>query len=259
LKRNDVVVVNLRYGLKLKGGESLGKNQTEEEMIKLKLIQTLCFGLAVIFGAGTLAQASDLETIKLPKPEITHGKPLMQVLSERKTSREFSPKELSTQTLSNLLWAAFGINRPDGRKTAPSALNHQEIDIFVTMKAGVYRYDAKANTLVPVVSGDMRAITGLQGYVKEAPLDLVYVADFAKMGDSQEAEKRFLSAVDTGFISENVYLYSASEGLATVVRANMDRTKLSEAMKLRPDQKITLAQCIGYPKAKDSGENSTKK
>ncbi|MGO8878988.1 MAG: nitroreductase family protein [Desulfomonilaceae bacterium] len=228
-------------------------------MIKLKLIQTLCFGLAVIFGAGTLAQASDLETIKLPKPEITHGKPLMQVLSERKTSREFSPKELSTQTLSNLLWAAFGINRPDGRKTAPSALNHQEIDIFVTMKAGVYRYDAKANTLVPVVSGDMRAITGLQGYVKEAPLDLVYVADFAKMGDSQEAEKRFLSAADTGFISENVYLYSASEGLATVVRANMDRTKLSEAMKLRSDQKITLAQCIGYPKAKDSGENSTKK
>lgn len=253
------MVVNLRYGLKLKGGESLGKNQTEEEMIKLKLIQTLCFGLAVIFGAGTLAQASDLETIKLPKPEITHGKPLMQVLSERKTSREFSPKELSTQTLSNLLWAAFGINRPDGRKTAPSALNHQEIDIFVTMKAGVYRYDAKANTLVPVVSGDMRAITGLQGYVKEAPLDLVFVADFAKMGDSQEAEKRFLSAADTGFISENVYLYSASEGLATVVRANMDRTKLSEAMKLRPDQKITLAQCIGYPKAKESGENSTKK
>ena len=228
-------------------------------MIKLKLIQTLCFGLAVIFGAGTLAQASDLETIKLPKPEITHGKPLMQVLSERKTSREFAPKELSSQTLSNLLWAAFGINRPEGRRTAPSALNHQEIDIFVTMKAGVYRYDAKANTLVPVASGDMRAITGLQGYVKEAPLDLVYVADFAKMGDSQEAEKMFLSAADTGFISENVYLYSASEGLATVVRANIDKKKLSEAMKLRPDQKITLAQCIGYPKAKDSGENSTKK
>ncbi len=239
--------------------KSFWNNVKEKKMIKSMTVTALCLGLATILITGTLAQAADLQTIQLPKPEITKGKPLMQVLSERKTTREFAPKELSTQTLSNLLWAAFGINRPDGRRTAPSALNHQEIDIFVTMKAGVYRYDAKANTLVPVVSGDMRAMTGLQGYVKDAPLDLVYVADFAKMGDSQEAEKRFLSAADTGFIGENVYLYSASEGLATVVRANMDRTKLSEAMKLRPDQKITLAQCIGYPKAKESGENSAKK
>jgi nitroreductase len=102
-------------------------------------------------------------------------------------------------------------------------------------------------------------MTGLQGYVKEAPLNLVYVADFAKMGDSQEAEKRFLSAADTGFISENVYLYCTSEGLATVVRRNMDMTKLSAAMKLRPDQKITLAQCVGYPKDKAYGDNSSKK
>jgi len=228
-------------------------------MIKSKLIQKLCLGLALLLGAGTLAQAADLQTIQLPKPEITQGKPLMQVLSERKTSREFSPKELSSQTLSNLLWAAFGINRPDGRRTAPSALNHQEIDIFVAMKAGVYRYDAKANALIPVVAGDMGAMTGLQGYVKDAPLNLIYVADYSKMGDSQEAEKMFLSAADTGFISENVYLYSASEGLATVVRANIDKKKLNEAMKLRPDQKITLAQCVGYPKPKTSGDNSTKK
>ena len=129
----------------------------------------------------------------------------------------------------------------------------------MTMKAGVYRYDAKANTLVPVVSGDMRAITGLQGYVKDAPLDLVYVADFAKMGDSQEAEKMFLSAAEHGFISENVYLYSASEGLATVVRANIDKKKLSEAMKLRPDQKLHLRNALDIQKLKHLETNSTKK
>ena len=229
-------------------------------MIKSITVTALCLGLATILITGTMAQAADLQTIKLPKPAITHGKPLMQTLSERKTSREFAAKDLDPQTLSNLLWAAFGINRPDsGRRTAPSALNHQEIDVFVALKSGIYRYDPKANSLIPDVAGDMRAMTGLQGYVKDAPLDLIYVADFAKMGNSQEAEKVFLSAADTGFIAENVYLYSASEGLATVVRANIDKKKLGESMKLLPDQKITLAQCVGYPKAKESKDDSQKK
>ncbi|MGC8605261.1 MAG: nitroreductase family protein, partial [Desulfomonilaceae bacterium] len=227
-------------------------------MIKPKLAQALCFTLTTILLAVSLAQATDeFKTIQLPKPEITHGKPLMQTLSERKTSREFDAKEIDRQTLSNLLWAAFGINRPDGRRTAPSAHNHQEIDIFVAMKTGLYRYDPKGNALIPVVSDDLRAKTGLQGYVKEAPLDLVYVADFAKMTNCQESEKSFLSAADTGFIGQNVYLYSSSEGLATVIRGNIDKKKLSEAMKLRPDQIITLAQCVGYPKVKASGDGTS--
>ncbi|MGC8658650.1 MAG: SagB/ThcOx family dehydrogenase [Desulfomonilaceae bacterium] len=229
-------------------------------MIRSNASIALCLGLAMILALGTVVYASELQTIQLPKPSITHGKPLMQALSERKTSREFASKDLDPQTLSNLLWAAFGINRPDsGRRTAPSALNHQEIDIYVALKTGIYRYDPKSSSLIPDVPGDLRAMTGLQGYVKDAPLDLIYVADFGKMGDAQEAEMRFLSAADTGFIGENVYLYCASEGLATVVRANMDRKKLSQAMKLSPDQKITLAQCVGYPKEDTSGNNAPKK
>ena len=228
--------------------------------MKLKLIPVLCFGMAILLNSMTVSEASELQIIRLPQPQILQGKTLMQALSERKTSREFATEDIPPQTLSNLLWAAFGINRPEsGRRTAPSALNKQEIDIYVVTKAGIYRYDPKPNLLIPVATGDMRALSGVQGYVKDAPLNLVYVADFSKMGASQDSEKRFLSAADTGFISQNVYLYCASEGLATVVRAGIDRTKLGEAMKLGPDQKITLAQTVGYPLSKSPEHSLPKK
>ncbi len=229
-------------------------------MTKLRLISMLFLGLAFLSNFGTLATASELQTVQLPQPQITQGKPLMQTLSERKTSREFAPEDIPAQNLSNLLWAAFGINRPEsGRRTAPSALNKQEIDIYVVTKTGAFMYDPKANSLIPVAAGDMRSLAGIQGYVKDAPLNLIYVADYSKMGDSQEAEKRFLSGADTGFISQNVYLYCASEGFSTVVRAGMDKNKLGETLKLRPDQKITLAQSVGYPRSKPVEQSPPKK
>jgi nitroreductase len=184
--------------------------------------------------------------VQLPAPQTEGGMPLMQALSQRKTSREFSTKELPDQVLSNMLWAAFGINRPDGKRTAPSAMNMQETDIYVATAKGLYLYDPKANTLVQTLAEDIRAKTGGQPFVATAPVNLVYVADHAKMRGSDE-DKEFYSVVDTGFISQNVYLFCASEGLATVVRGYVNKPALAKAMNLRPDQKIILAQTVGYP------------
>jgi nitroreductase len=193
--------------------------------------------------------AQELKSIHLPAPQTDGGQPLMQVLKKRATSREFSSKALPQQVLSNLLWAGFGINRPEsGRRTAPSAVNWQETDIYVVLPEGAYLYNAKGNTLEPVVAGDLRPLTGTQDFVAQAPLNLVYVADFARMGNASPESKVFNSAADTGFISENVYLFCASDGLATVVRGSANKAKLAEALKLRPDQRVTLAQTVGYPK-----------
>ncbi len=197
------------------------------------------------------AGAVELKSIQLPKPQTDGGKPLMQALKDRKTSREFSSEKLPMQILSNMLWAACGVNREDGRRTAPTAKNKQEIDVYVAMAEGLYLYDAKANILVGVAAGDIRAATGRQPFVKDAPVNLVFVADFAKMGDMPADQKEFYSAADTGYISQNVYLYCASEGLATVVRGSVDRPACQAAMKLRPDQKVILAQTVGYPKNSD--------
>jgi SagB-type dehydrogenase family enzyme len=151
------------------------------------------------------------------------------------------------QTLSNLLWAAFGINRPDGRRTAPSAKNWQETDIYVATADGVYLYDAKKNALDKIATGDIRAMTGAQAYVKDAPVVLIYVSDYSKV-NAGDLDRQILVGADTGLIAENVYLFCASEGLATVVRALIDRDALAKELKLRPDQKIILDQCVGYPK-----------
>jgi SagB-type dehydrogenase family enzyme len=197
----------------------------------------------------TVPAGEVLKPVQLLKPQVDGGRPLMQVLKDRSTSRSFSAEKLQLQVLSNLLWAAFGINRPDsGKRTAPSAMNWQEIDIYVAAADGLYLYDAKAHLLQPVLSDDIRAMTGRQPFVKEAPINLVYVADFTRTGTASQEDKELYSAADTGFISENVYLYCASEGLATVVRGSIDRAALAKAMKLRPDQKIILAQTVGHPK-----------
>jgi len=207
----------------------------------------LRLALGCLLVVPLLAPAQELKPIELPKPQTEGGKPLMQVLNERKSARQFSTQKLPPQVLSNLLWAAFGVNRPDGRRTAPSASNMQEIDIYVALPEGLYLYDAKGHRLVPVVAEDLRAATGSQPFVGQAPLNLVYVADYARMGSRPDDAKVFYSAADTGFISQNVYLYCASEGLATVVRATVDRQKLAAQMKLRPEQRIVLAQTVGYP------------
>ena len=202
---------------------------------------------ALVFSGGATAQ--QFKPIDLPKPQTEGGKPLMQALKERASSRAFSKEKIPLPVLSNLLWAAFGINRPDsGRRTAPSAKNWQEIDLYVATEEGLYLYDVKKHALNPVVQEDIRALTGRQSFVTDAPVNLIYVADFLRTGDSSNEEREFYSAADTGFIGQNVYLFCASEGLATVVRGSIDRSALAKAMKLRPDQRIILAQTVGYPK-----------
>lgn len=172
----------------------------------------------------------------------------MQVLSDRKSTREFGSGTLSPQTLSNLLWAAFGINRPDGRRTAPSAMNRQEVSIYVATPEGVYIYDAKDNVLNPVLAGDFRAATGTQSFVKDAAVNLVYVSDLSKTDNAASPEGEMYTAADVGFIAQNVYLYCASEGLATVVRASIDKPALAKTLNLQANQKIILAQSVGNPK-----------
>lgn len=196
-----------------------------------------------------LVCAEEPKPINLPSPVVKGGRPLMQALVMRKSQREFSSKELPLQVLSDMLWAANGINRPENdHHTAPSARNMQEIDIYVAKSDGLFLYNVKKNSLIPITSTDIREFTGLQPFVKVAPVNLIYVADFSKMGNSSREDKDFYSATDTGFISQNVYLYCASTGLATVVRGLIDRPALAKAMNLRKDQKIILAQTVGYPK-----------
>ena len=208
----------------------------------------LVFMLSVFSFMGSFpACAADQSAIQLPKPQMDGGKPLMQALKDRMTSRAFAADKIPVQTLSNLLWAAFGINRPDGRRTAPSAKNWQEIDVYVATPDGAYLYDAKGNELKPVSPKDLRALTGTQAYAGEAAIDLVYVADFSKV-EGGGMDQNTLVGADTGFIAQNVYLYCASEGLADVVRASIDRDALGKELNLKKDQKITLAHSIGYPK-----------
>ncbi|HOK80884.1 MAG TPA: nitroreductase family protein [bacterium] len=212
--------------------------------MKKFLVLCLLIGVVIVF-----AGENEIQPVNLPKPQITGGKPLMEALSARKSMREFSSNELSNQTISNLLWAAFGINRPDsGKRTAPSASNWQEIDIYVATPKAVYVYDAKTNILKPVISGDFRANFGRQAFVKTAPVVLAYVADYSKMGRASQSDKDFYSAVDTGFISQNVYLFCASEGLNTVVLGIVDRENLAKILNLKVEQKIILTQPVGYPK-----------
>jgi SagB-type dehydrogenase family enzyme len=205
--------------------------------------------LVVLVCCAGLLRAQASMTVELPAPQMEGGMPLMEALKARCTTREFAAEPLSKQELSNLLWAAFGINRPDrGLRTAPSAMNRQEIDIYVAMADGLYLWDAKANTLNVISAEDLRAATGRQPFVKEAPVNLVFVADFAKMGEGPIERKNFYSAADAGYISENVYLYCASAGLATVVRGSFDRESLEKVMNLRPDQRVVLTQTVGHPK-----------
>jgi nitroreductase len=198
---------------------------------------------------STAVVAQGLKPIELSKPDTIGGKPLMQVLKSRHSSREFSADTLPTPVLSNLLWAAGGINRAgEGKRTAPSAMNWQEIDVYVATAHGLFLYDPSKHVLQQVLSEDIREKTGIQPFVNEVPVNLIYVADMAKVSKASDADKSFYTAADAAFVSENVYLFCASEGLSTVVRGSVDREALAKVMKLRADQKIMFAQSIGYPK-----------
>ncbi|MFH1478560.1 MAG: nitroreductase family protein [Candidatus Omnitrophota bacterium] len=203
--------------------------------------------LIVICMAGVIAFAEELKSIELSAPQMDRGKLLMQALKERQSNRDFSDKELPLDVISNLLWAASGVNRPDsGKLTAPTAKNWQEIDIYAAMQKGLYLYNRKKHILEPVAAKDIREFTGLQGFTARAPLDLIYVADYSRTA-GDEKDREYYSAVDTGFVSQNVYLFCASESLATVILGSVDRPALAKIMNLRKDQKIILTQPVGYP------------
>jgi hypothetical protein len=212
--------------------------------------------LAALAGqTGNTARSVELAAMVLPKPQTQGGRPLMQALNDRKTNRNISDEKLSPQTLSNLLWAAWGVNRPaiNGR-TAPSAMNVQEIGLYVFLAEGVYLYDGPSHSLKPVVVGDHRAATGTQAGVAKAPLDLIYVADLDKYsagrggrGISDSTVQTAWSNAHCGFIAQNVYLFAASEGLASWFRAFVDAPALGKLLNLRPGQKVMYGHGVGYP------------
>jgi SagB-type dehydrogenase family enzyme len=213
-----------------------------------KIILTF-FVISILLPVTVLCQ--DLKPVQLPAPRTDGGMPLMQALKNRQTTREYSDKKLNDQMLSDLLWAADGINRPELKKrTAPSAMNYQEIDIYISTADGLFLYNAEQHGLIQLSKEDIRAKTGKQDFVKTAPVNLVLVADYTKMSRSDEATKDIYAMADAAYISQNIYLFCASEGLATGVRANVDKEVLSKAMNLRPEQHIMLGQSVGYFVAK---------
>jgi SagB-type dehydrogenase family enzyme len=204
--------------------------------------------ILAVLAVGSVHAAAD-DVVKLPAPQITGGKPLMEALAARQSTREFASRPLPAQVLSDLLWAAAGVNRPaSGKRTAPSARDWREIGIYVTTADGAYVYDANAHALRRVLTRDVRALTGQQAFVATAPVNLVYVADLTRMGDASAEDKQRYAAADTGFIAQNVYLFCASGALGTVVRGSVDRAALGAALGLASHQQIMLAQTVGYPK-----------
>lgn len=190
------------------------------------------------------------EACALPPPLFPQGATLLAALKCRRSTRAFHADPIPVETLSALLWAAAGINRPEsGGRTAPSAHDWQEIDVYVVLPEGSFRYDAAAHRLTLVNTEDLRARTGLQDFVGQAPLDLVYVADFARMDGARPEEREFFAGADSGFIAQSAYLACAALGLGSVVRALIDRRTLAPALGLRTSQRIVLAQTIGLPLA----------
>lgn len=194
------------------------------------------------------AKGESATSIPLPPPTKHGGLPLMDALARRRSSRDFASTPLPLQLLSDLLWSAYGMNRADGGRTAPSALNAQEIDVFVALSAGAYLYDAASHQLNLVAASDLRKVTGYQDFVDEAPLDLVYVANHARMGMVPVAQRESYASTAAGAITQNVYLFAASNDLATVIRAWIDRAAIADALGLAHDQQVLLSQTVGYAK-----------
>ena len=180
------------------------------------------------------------QDIQLPAPDRVGGKPLMQALNERKSIRSYQNKALTLQQLSDLLWAANGFNRDD-KRTAPTANNRQELELYVATKSGIYFYNARRHLLKEVKKGDFRADTGVQDFVAQAALNLIFVSDMEKASGTQYAY------TDCGFVAQNVYLYCASAGLGSVVRGSFDKEKLSKLLNLGTRQEVLLTQTVGFP------------
>lgn len=201
--------------------------------------------VCLVFSAA--AFAAD-KVIKLPNPNLKRAGTLMKALSDRHSTREYAAKSLSLSDLSDLLWAANGVNRKDsGKRTAPSALNKQDVDVYVVLPDGSYLYDAKNHQLNLVSEGDHRgAVAGGQAFVKSAPVSLVLVSDIARFGDAKNARNQLMGAMDAGIVSQNISLFCSSANLATVPRASMDMDQLKKVLKLKDSQIPMMNHPIGY-------------
>ncbi len=207
----------------------------------MKVIRT-----AIITGVLVMCAFSQTE-IQLPEPNKTGGLPIMDALAKRQSSRTFSDRPLPEQVLSDLLWAAWGINRPEsGKRTAPSARNWQETDVYVAMPDGAYIYDAEGHRLLPHMAEDIREMTGRQEFTQVAPVNLIFVSDQSKMGKMDQCRKDMYTGVDVGYISQNVYLFCASEELSTVVIGSLDKEALAEKLNLPEGSRVAFTQTVGY-------------
>lgn len=197
---------------------------------------------------ATSVRGDATSVLDLPVPKITGGLPLMQALAQRQSQRDFDSTPLPMQTLSDLLWSAAGINRQHlGGRTAPSAMNSQEIDVYAALPGGLYCYAPKSHVLQLIGATDVRRVTGYQDFVDTAPLDLVFVADLGRMKLVPATQREAFASSAAGAMAQNVYLFCASAGLAAVIRAWIDRGALARAMGLSNDQHIILAQTVGHP------------
>jgi nitroreductase len=200
---------------------------------------------ATLLGSGLAAAATPID---LPKP-VPSARPLGDALRDRHSTREFADRPLPLPMLSGLLWSAFGINRPlSGDRTAPSWRHGIEAEIYLAMKDGVWRYEPDGHRLLPHLTEDIRAETGTQDFVGTAPLNLVHVANGARMGNASAEDKRLYAFTDAGFIGQNVYLFCAAEGLATVFRGSVDRDRLGRTLRLDAGHFVTFAQTVGFPR-----------
>jgi nitroreductase len=216
-------------------------------MMTRRQANTAILAGAALAAAPSLSAPTATQFI-LPAPRSTGGKPLMDALKSRHSTREYSDRPLPPQILADLLWAAFGVNRPNGDRTAPYWRHVMVMDIYVAMADGVRLYEPKTHTLLSHLPDDIRALTGTQDFVASAPLNLIYVAHGERMQDVSPEARRLYASVDAGFIGQNVYLFCASENLATVFRGSVDTVKLGRALQLPDQQFVTFAQTVGFPR-----------
>jgi SagB-type dehydrogenase family enzyme len=202
----------------------------------------------IILASSMFAQST--KTLLLNPPDITRGLPYMKALSLRASATEWDTTNLSLQDLSDLLWAANGVNRPEiGKRTAPSAMNAQDIDVYVFMKSGVYLYDAKKHLLELVIDNDYRSsIAGMQEAVAKAPVVCLLVSDISRFTAGEDSLRLFWAATDAGIVSQNISIFCASVGLATRPRASMDQQKLRQILNLKDSQHLMLNNPVSYKK-----------
>ena len=212
-------------------------------------MKRLLFVLTVLCSTNMMMFAQDLQDIKLNNPDKARGSSFMKALSDRASVRVFDTKELSLQDLSDLLWAANGVNRADGKRTAPSAMNRQEIDVYVITKDGAYLYDATNNVLKAIAAGDFRKeVAASQEFAATAPVSLVLVANLEKLGDPKSENTRLMSAVDVGIVCQNINIFCSAAGLSTVPRATMKKDELKIILHLTDTQLLLMNNPVGYPK-----------